>query len=132
MSEAFDYISSREDANELIGEFGQTATLSRPQSGGTPANPTELPPLNYAVGLVNLSYRKDEVDGSRVLQKDRKMLVAVGPLTILSTMTAIPLLAVDPTSTDKLIVGGQTYSIQDVEPLSPGGTVVMWTIQARR
>jgi hypothetical protein len=117
---AFDYLASRDDADDLIAEFGQAAILRRPTAATGPIhNPTPGVPVDHAVTLVALKYRSRDVDGTRILSSDRQVLVAAGPL------------AVEPEMTDKLIIQGRSYSIQDIQPMSPGGVVVYWEIQAR-
>jgi hypothetical protein len=116
----FNYAEAVEDANELIDEFGQSALLLRPTFTGPTNNPVPGPPEEHPCTLVVTDYRNQEIDGTRVQATDRKVLVARKGL------------AVEPLTSDKLQIGGQPYSIQNVTPLSPGGTVVMWTIQARK
>ena len=74
---------------------------------------------NYACTLVVLDYAKREIDGSLVLATDRKCLVSTEGLSI------------EPATSDQIMVGGDVYEIVNVMPLSPGGTVIMWEVQAR-
>lgn len=120
MSETFDYSDAKADADALIAEFGQSATLRRPTNSGDAWNPTEGEPEDHAVTIVVTDYRLADVDGSRVLATDRKALLAKGDL------------AIEPSTSDQLLIGGVSHSIIDVKPLSPGGTVVLWELQVRR
>jgi len=105
----------------MIAEFGQNAVLRRPTTTGPANNPVAGAPVDYNVKIVVLEFSRGEVDGTRVLVTDKKVLLAKGALTI------------DPLTSDKLLIGGIPHTIvPPLEPLSPGGTVVMWTIQARR
>lgn len=115
----FDYARSRVVADRLISRFGQEATLSRPVSTGPAHNPVEGTPQIHSVRLVVEEYRQNEIDGTRVLRTDKKVLLAKAALTI------------EPTTTDQLLIGGKAHAIIDVRPLNPGGSVVLYEIQAR-
>ena len=69
-----------------------------------------------------LDYEASEIDGSRVLATDKKVILAVGSLTI------------TPALDDKLVeADGTVYRIiPPLKPLSPAGTVVLFEIQCRR
>jgi hypothetical protein len=67
-----------------------------------------------------VEYGLREIDGSRVLATDKKVLLAKKAL------------AIEPTTADKLLIGGVSHSVVNVRPVSPAGIVVMWEIQARR
>lgn len=116
----FDYAASKADADELIAEFGMTASLQRAATAGPKYNPTIGSPTPYSVTVVVIEFRQSEVDGTRVLQGDKKVFIAKGSLSI------------DPLPGDKLVISGATYVIVRVEPLAPAGTVVMWTVQVRK
>lgn len=116
----FDYTRSRATADRLIARFGQAGTLSRPTKSGTPYNPTPGAPDDHPCTFVVLEYAQGEIDGSRVLETDKKVMLCKGAL------------AIEPATSDKLLVGGVSHSIMDVRPLSPGGTVVLFEIQVRR
>jgi hypothetical protein len=120
MADAFDYAEAKADADEMIAEFGQTGKLRRPTTTGPAYDPTEGSPSDKACTFVVLGYTNREIDGSRVLASDKKVLLAKGSL------------AIEPTTSDKLLIGGVVHSIVDVSPLSPGGTVVFYEMQVRR
>ena len=118
---AFDYARSKATAARLLARFGQAATLRRPSTGGTAYNPTQGSPADYPVTIVVTDYETREVDGTRILSTDKKVLLAKGSLSV------------EPATSDLLIeASGAVYKIVNVQPLNPGGTVVMYTIQARR
>ena len=116
----FGYARLKSTADRLIASAGQAATLRRPTSTGTAFNPTPGAPVDYAVRVVVEAYRIREVDGTRIRADDLKVLMAKGSL------------AVEPLTTDRLLIGGVEHAIMDVRPTSPGGAVVMFEIQARR
>lgn len=117
---SFDYSRSQQTANRLIDRFGSTATLKRPNTSGTAYNPTEGTPTSYTVTVVVQDYRNAEIDGTRVLAGDKKVMMAKGSL------------AIEPATSDKLVIGGAEHAIVEVRPLNPGGTVILWELQARR
>lgn len=108
------------DAHDMIVEFGQTMTLKRLTPGaydpatGTLTNTTTT---ETATG-VELDYTSSEIDGTVILRGDRKL--------ILST-TGIGAPKVD----DTVTIGTTVYTLKNVQPLSPGGTVVIYTCQVR-
>lgn len=116
---AFDYARSRATADRLIAKFGQTGAVRRPTATGPDYNPT-ITTADHTATFAVMEYESNEIDGSRILATDKKVLLKAGSL------------AVTPNTTDKLVIGGIEHSIVRVEPLAPGGTVVMWTLQCRR
>lgn len=118
----FDYADLRDNtAAPLLAEFGQAAVLRRPTVGSGPArNPGVGAPTDYDCTLVVDTYRNFERDGTRIKAGDKKVLLSTEGLTVA------------PLTSDQLVIAGEVHSIVNVEPLSPGGVVVMWTVQARR
>jgi hypothetical protein len=117
---SFDYARSKATADRLISRFGQTATLRRPTVSGTAYNPSAGTPTDYSATVVVLDYDRREIDGTRILAADRKVLLAAGTL------------AIEPVTSDKAVIGGIEHSIIDVAPLNPGGTVLLYQLQVRR
>ena len=117
---AFDYARMKATADRLIASAGQAAVLRRPSSTGPAHNPTQGAPTDYAVTIVVDSYRQSEIDGERIRRDDLKVLMAKGAL------------AVEPATSDKIVIGGVDYVIVDIRPTNPGGSVVLYEIQARR
>lgn len=116
-----DYAEDVADADELIGEFGQGGLLVRPgTSTGSAHNPAPGAPTDYPAIIVVLGYSVREIDGSRILATDKKVLLAKKGLSV------------EPATADKLVIGGVAHSIVSIEPLSPGGVIVLWTLQCRR
>ena len=113
------YEEMADTASDLIEEFGQAGALRRTVNSGTAYNPT-LTPTDHACTLVVSEYKNFEIDGSRVLATDKKVLLSTAAL------------AIEPVLSDKLLIGGVAHSIVRVMPVSPGGTVVLWELQVRR
>lgn len=118
---AFDYAKPLATANRLIARFGQRGAIRRLTPGNGPSyNPGQPTATNYPADFAIVSFMAKEVDGTRILQSDRKALLSPGSLTI------------TPTTADQIIIGGVVYSIQNVDVLAPAGTAVLYTIQCRR
>lgn len=122
MSDAFDYVESRADADTLIAEFGQDVSLRHSVNSGTPWAPTQTP-TDYPTKAAILDYSARQINGETVLATDRRALVAAGPLDALGvTSIAVP---------DRLVVAGVALSIVRVVTLAPAGTVVLYDCQLR-
>lgn len=117
---AFDYSCAKGAVDRLIARFGQAGVLRRPTKSGTDYNPTAGAPQDHAVLLVVQEFRKDEIDGTRIRSTDKKVMVSVGDL------------AITPETSDKLVIGGVEHAIIMVTPLSPGATVLLFEMQARK
>jgi len=117
---AFDYGRSVETADRLIARFGQEGVLRRPGTATGPAyNPTIGAPVDHDATFVVMSFTNAEIDGTRVLATDKKILLAKGALTI------------TPALSDKLVIAGKEHAILNSTPLAPAGIVVLYEIQAR-
>lgn len=114
---AYDYARPRATASRLLARFGLTGAIRRYAASGSPHDPT-LTPTDYAATLFDdPDGWQGAIDGTLVRMTDKKVIVSV--------------LAIQPTESDKIVIGGSEYEIVRVMPLSPSGVDVMWTIQAR-
>ncbi|CAN7169467.1 hypothetical protein LJR202_000282 [Brevundimonas sp. LjRoot202] len=118
----FDYSRPLATANRLIEKFGQLGAIRREGAPTGPAyDPTPGAPVDHPARFAVMSYGSNEIDGSRILTTDKKVLLAPGSL------------AVEPTTSDLLVeADGSTLTIIDVDPLKPAETTLLWTVQARR
>lgn len=114
----FNYARSVATANRLIDKFGQTGAIRRTETSGDPWNPGTSD-TDYPCILVALDYDQKDIDGTLIKSTDKKVYVATKGLTI------------QPTTTDKAIIGGVVSSILQAKPLNPAGIVVYWELQAR-
>jgi len=114
----FNYRRSVQVANRLIDKFGQTGAIRRTETSGVPWDPGTSD-TDYPCTLVALDYDQRDVDGTLIKSTDKKVYVATKGLTI------------QPTTTDKVIIGGVASTIVQAKPLNPAGTVVFWELQAR-
>lgn len=124
----FNYAKTRGTAERLIARFGQVGAIRRETPGaGPPYSPGPPTVVNHPAKLVVTSFTAREIDGTRIRADDLKVLVAAEGL------------AVEPTTLDRVVeaqqVGspnGPSLAIVNVEPLSPAGMAVVFTLQCRR
>lgn len=120
MVEAFDYLESRADADELIEEFGQSVAIRRTTNSGTPWEPTQTT-ADYPTKAARVEFTMKQIRTRTVLATDTRWLVAAGPLG-----NVVP--AVD----DALVVGGVVVGkLVQVDPLNPAGIAVMFDCHVR-
>jgi hypothetical protein len=114
------YAEDRAGAEEDITYAGQSGFIRRTiQGSGDPWNPGAGTVTDYPVTLVEDTFNVREIDGQLVRAGDHKVLVSTAGVTI------------QPKVSDQLVVGDKVLQIVTVTPLSPGGMILMWTIQAR-
>lgn len=117
---AFDYGKMKGTAEKLLSRFGQAATLLKPGVPSGPAhNPGPAVPLSYACTVVVTDFSASERQGTEIEVTDRKVLVSTGGLPVA------------PATRDKITIGGKTFNVINVETLNPGGTSLLYTLQAR-
>lgn len=122
MADAFDYAEARDDADELITEFGQAISLRRLVASGSVQEPT-LTPVDYATKAVKLDFTLRQIQAGNVLDTDERWIVAAGPLTAAGvTSLATP---------DVIVVGTDVKPILVARPLAPSGVVVLYDCQIR-
>lgn len=119
---AFDYVAARDKADTLLEKFGKAGIIRRETPGAGPAhNPGDPTVTDHACTLVVTKFRSDEIDGTRVLATDHKVIVAAGGLAIEPHPT-----------TDKVVTGGLVLAIvPPTVPIKPADTVVLWILQCR-
>src|SRR5437870_5285124 len=113
MVDAFDYLESRDDADELIAEFGQVITLRRYTASGTAYDPTTTP-ADYATKGAKVAFTVAQMRSGSVQGTDERWLVAAGPLTALG-ITSIQ-------APDSVIIGGIEREVVKVDTIAPAGT----------
>ncbi|MBE0563577.1 hypothetical protein JQC79_19360 [Ochrobactrum anthropi] len=114
----FNYARSVATANRLIDKFGQTGAIRRTETSGDPWNPGTSD-TDYPCTLVALDYDQKDVDGTLIKSTDKKVYVAIKGL------------AIQPTTTDKVIIGGVVSTIVEAKPLNPAGIIVLFEFQIR-
>lgn len=118
----FNYVASRATADRLLANFGQSVSLRRISSGGTPWEPTQST-TDYATTAAIFDYTSRQIDGENILTTDRRAFVAAGPLTAAGITSIAP--------PDALVIGGTAIPVVRAVALSPAGTVVMYDCQLR-
>ena len=106
---SFNYAGILATATRLIGDFGQTATITRT----TGANTT---PTQTGVGVQAVINESDRSRIGNVQIPVRKYLLS-GAMT--------------PKAADRLVVGSDDLVIMQADALAPGATTVIWTVLAR-
>jgi hypothetical protein len=115
------YPSLAATAARLVAQYGKSVTLRRPGAGTfdpvtgqtTPGTPTDS-----AVKAAEVGYEANERDGTMVRAEDRRFLIAAAGI-------------LQPASSDRLLVGSADLAIVTVEPLEPGPTPLLYTVQCR-
>lgn len=122
MTDPFDYLESRDDADELIEDFGAAVSVRRTVVSGTAYNPT-LTPTDYATKATKVEFTLKQIRQGNILATDERWLIAAGPLAVLG-VTEIR-------AGDKIVADGVARTVLVANPLAPAGTVVMWDCQIR-
>jgi len=109
------------DVGNDTGTGPLIATVTRPPVD-SPVNPWDEPgedePTTYDLTVIRDSWRFGEVDGTKILMSDLKLMAQAG-VTV-------------PTTDDTLTLQGVTYRIMDVQPEAVGGVDLFYIIQARK
>lgn len=118
----FDYQRPLAAANRMLPRFGQVGAVRRTGAPTGPSyDPTPGAAVDHPATFVITDYANREVDGTRILSTDRKVIMAPGSLSI------------QPATTDKVIqANGEALNVVNVEVLNPAGTALLFTLQCRR
>ncbi|MBN8951444.1 MULTISPECIES: hypothetical protein [unclassified Rhizobium] len=116
---AFDYDRARATAARLIAKFGQKGSLRRTTNAGPDYDPVQTSE-DFDCSLVDLDQSQAHVADTLIQRGDRMVYLSTEGLSI------------TPMLSDRLLIGGVEHAIVDIQPLSPGGTVVFWQLQVRR
>lgn len=112
----------RATAETLLAEKGQEVTITTRTSGsyststGTAAQTTATTTANAAV----FDYPLKDVDGTRILRGDKRVLLSAEGLTVV------------PDTTDRVTIGGVVHHVIDVQVVAPAGDAVLYKLQVRR
>jgi len=106
------YTDMRDLASELITEFGQSVTFTRTTAGAyTPGTGVTTTSTTVRGKMFVELYGVGQVDGTTVLAGDMKGLF--------SGTTA-------PATGDTSPINGKTYRVEQVAPVNPAGTTVVY------
>lgn len=122
MTDAFNYLTSRDTADRLILKFGAAASVRRVVASGSDYSPT-LTPTDFPTFAAKVGFTWKQMQGGNVLENDERWLVAAGPLDALGILSILP--------GDALVVGTVVKTILPVDTLAPAGTVVLFDCHIR-
>lgn len=114
------YARSRDSANRLIARYGQACTLAHVTAGTVSADGasrTGDSSANTTTKVVLLDYDDKLIDGTRIVQGDRRALLRYDAAPVIG---------------DTITVGSEVLKAINVSPLNPGGTVIYYEAQVRR
>ncbi|EJN04237.1 hypothetical protein [Phyllobacterium sp. YR531] len=109
----FNYDRAQATALRLLDKFGQAGSIVRDMPGNGPIyDPGEPVPTPYPCVAAVLAIELKDVDGTLVKSTDKTAYVASKGL------------AIEPTTIDRLMFNGKSYTIVKVAPLQPAATIV--------
>jgi len=111
----FDYSQIKATADRLINRFGKDAVLVTTTTTGPAFDPT-VTEVTTDIILAEIGYSLTNRNESLVQAGDKVWLVQAD--------AEVPLDA-------KIRLDGTDYSMVDVQPLNPGGTVLLYEVQGR-
>ena len=112
------YTRAEATARRLIDKYGKTAELVRQVRTGPPHAPVLTPVANDCT-VADIGYSITNRAATHILAGDKVGLMS----------TAV---AVEPAMSDILRIDGTDYRFVDLQPLNPGGLVVLYEYVARR
>lgn len=112
------YVRAHATATRLIERNGKAAQLVRQERSGPPHAPV-LTPVAHACTVADIGYSITNRDSTNIAAGDKVGLMAAT-------------VAVEPKLDDILRVDGTDYRFMDLQPLNPGGLVVLYEYVARR
>lgn len=138
----FDYETLKTETVEpLIERFGKIAHLLVPWNdakgyveegywaegyvgpGHAPWNPPEEYRYEYPVWFVETGYKIESLRGTYIQQGDKLGIVSTKALTVPGPM---------PKKNRDIRIDGIVYRTIDLQPLNPGGTIMLYTVHARK
>ena len=108
---------------EATAEVGAGVALTGVLVRSSGADESTYPPTagtdtEYPCALMWGRYDARDRDGTNITARDVRAMIAAD-------------VAVAPQTGDRLKVGGKVFHVVNVGALQPGGTVIMWDVQAR-
>ena len=105
------------EAGAETGNGPLVASLQPAVIGSTPWATPGTPPAPVDVVVIVDTFKRHEIDGSRILSGDKKIMVEPGVIA--------------PRVGDILTVSGKAHRLEQVWPLAPAGEALLYTVQAR-
>lgn len=119
------YERMQQTANKMLKGKGQSLTLTRQTAGAYNTSlgaATVTTTTQAAYGAV-FEYGYENIDGTLIKAGDKQLL-----LSALNTSGAS---LTAPALNDTVTIGGVVYTITQIKPMSPAGTVVMYDCNLR-
>lgn len=113
----------KETASRLIAKHGQAATLLRagPPTQDPYGEEIPGPDVEYDVTILSATYAVE-------IQFIAAGLINIGDRRIFLSADG---LAIEPETSDRLLIGGEEFSVARVSPLAPAGEVIFYELQVR-
>jgi|GEM_PF-6124181 len=111
-----DFTGTAHRMKKYIHKNGKPLSLkTETVTGGDEWNPTTTTETKSIIGIQS-TFQKGEIDGSIIQNNDKKYIVSN---------------EYEISTTDKLIDGTTEFSIINADPVAPGGTTILYIVQAR-
>ena len=120
MTEPLDYGKFVALAERLLERFGFATTIRRPVTTGPAHNPVPGDPIEKPARVAVTSFKARDIDGTRIRQTDKRLLVSPAGLDLV------------PAPTDSVLVDGVWLKIVDVQTIRPAAVTCLYILQARR
>jgi len=108
-------------ADRLLAHYGQPATLRRVIEGAYDPATGTAPTTNNdtTVRAALFGYQDSQIDGTRILQGDRRAVIA-------PSFVVVP-----PEPGDLVLVGGETLRVISARQVNPAGNALLYIAQVR-
>ncbi len=117
---AFDYSKTATSTDRILTKFGQEVTITR-RTAGTYDTSTGVSAVTETtqsgIGAI-FDWQNRDVDGTTIKTGDRRLLLSAVDITA-------------PVVNDTVTVGSVVFTVMQVKPLAPSGTVVLYEINLR-
>jgi hypothetical protein len=122
---SFDYAATAAEAADLLGEYGQSVTLTRktpgaydPETGAVSASGATHTGMGCA-----FEYAQRDIDGTEIKRGDQRLYLSPKQ----TDGSAMP----TPQTGDTVTIGSLIYAVMASRPLAPAGIVVLHDVQLR-
>ena len=121
---AIDYDEIAASALEAIAEAGQEVIVHRKGDPGpfVPGQPVTPAMVNYSGAGALVGYKQRDIDGTKIMAGDQKLLLAPQIETVPDTTCTVTAMHLG-----KLT----TFSVKGVNAVGPAGRAVLYTLQLR-
>lgn len=113
------------DADALLAEFGAEMTLTKTSTGAynVATGSAAVTSTNYTAVAAKFDYEAKDIDGTKIKHGDQRVYMSA----LQTNGQAMP----EPTTDDRISVGGRSFAVVASRPISPAGTVVLHDVQVR-